>query len=136
MKERVRAIIKKGDDTLLIHRIKKGREYWVFPGGGVEEADKSKEAALIRECAEELGVEVSVGNLFTVYGLSETNEVQHEFFYDCEIISGTLGTGTGPEFQKGAGYEGMYALEWIPLADFPLRNIQPEEVKRKLIGGA
>jgi 8-oxo-dGTP diphosphatase len=133
MKERVRAIIKNGNAILLIHRIKKGREYWVFPGGGVENTDKNKETALVRECREELGVEVQVGNLLTRYELGESDEKQCEYFYFCEIIGGILGTGAGPEFQNETNYEGLYALEWVPLDGFLLKSIQPEEVKKKLL---
>ena len=133
MKERVRAIIKMGDEILLIHRIKKEREYWVFPGGGIEKNDENKKTALIRECSEELGVKVRVGALFASSVLGEPGNEQCEYFYSCDIIGGELGTGSGPEFQKGTNYEGMYALEWISLDDFPLKNIQPAEIKEKLL---
>ena len=132
MKKRVRAIIKKGEEILLIHRIKKKKEYWVFPGGGVDKTDKDKGSALIRECEEELGVDIQVGNLFTTYEFGDDDEKQYEYFYFCEIVGGKLGTGSGPEFQKGTHYEGEYALEWIPLKDFLSKNIQPENVKKEL----
>ncbi len=132
MKERVRAIIKEGENILLIHRIKKGRGYWVFPGGGTKKTDIDHKSALIRECDEELGVSVRVGGLFITYEFGEAGKEQHEYFYFCEITSGELGTGSGPEFQKGTHYEGVYALEWIPLKDFLTKNIQPEKVKKEL----
>lgn len=134
MKERVRAIIKKGEEILLIHRIKKETEYWVFPGGGVEKTDKDKKTALVRECKEELGVKVHINDLFTIHKIGSVGEGQCEYFYFCEIISGVLGTGSGPEFQEGTSYKGMYAMEWISLEDFSSKNIQPEEVKKKLVG--
>jgi 8-oxo-dGTP pyrophosphatase MutT (NUDIX family) len=132
MKKRVRAIIKEGDKILLIRRIKKGREYWVFPGGGVEKTDTDHKSALIRECDEELGVEVRVGGLVTTYEFGEAGKEQCEYFYSCEITGGELGTGSGPEFQEGTHYEGIYALEWVPLKDFSSTNVQPEEVKWEL----
>lgn len=132
MTERARAIIKKDNEILLIHRIKKGREYWVFPGGGIEESDKNNEAALTRECKEELGVDVLVGDLFTTSSLGDVGKEQLEHFYYCEITGGKLGTGTGPEFQEGTNYEGMYSLEWVSLSNFSSKNIQPENVKKKL----
>ena len=132
MKERVRAIIKEGGNILLIHRIKKGREYWVFPGGGIEKNDADRKSALARECKEELGVDIQVSGLFSIYELGEIGKEQHEYFYFCKIIGGEFGAGSGPEFQGGTHYEGMYALEWIPLKDFSTKNIQPEEVKKKL----
>lgn len=134
MKKRVRAIIRKENNILLIHRIKKGKEYWVFPGGGVEDIDENNNTALIRECKEELGLDVLIGDLFTIYNnLEASSEKQEEYFYFCKITGGELGTGTGLEFQQGAGYEGMYALEWMALEDFSLKNIQPEEVKKEII---
>jgi len=131
MKERVRAIIRQNDSILLIHRVKKGREYWVFPGGGVEESDSDRVAALIRECWEELGVNIRVSALFDAQVYGEGDNTQTEYFYFCEIINGMLGTGTGPEFQEGS-LGGMYKLEWVPLEKFPSKNIQPESVKEKL----
>ena len=133
MKIRVRAIVKEDENVLLIHRIKKDREYWVFPGGGVEKSDADQKSALARECKEELGVNVRVGNLFTTYEFGDiSKEQQCEYFYYCEIIGGKLGTGSGPEFQEGTHYEGMYILEWVPLKDFSSTNVQPKEVKIKL----
>ena len=133
MNTRVRAIIRKENAILLIHRIKKGREYWVFPGGGVEKDDGNMEVALIRECKEELGVEVRIGDLFTSTILEEIDKEQREFFYFCEVTGGKIGTGSGPEFQKSTGYEGMYVLEWISMEDLPLKDIQPAEVKERLL---
>jgi len=132
MEERVRAIIKEGGNILLIHRVKKGREYWVFPGGGAEKTDADHKSALARECKEEIGVDIQVSDLFSIYELGEAGKGQREYFYFCKITGGKLGTGSGPEFQEGTHYEGMYVLEWIPLIDFSIKNIQPEEVKKKL----
>ena len=80
MNTRVCAIIVQGQTLLLIHRVKGGREYWVFPGGGLEEADGSPENGLQRECLEELGVEVEVGLLFAEDVFDGPNEKQHQFF--------------------------------------------------------
>ena len=39
------------------------REEWELPGGRIEPDDRSPQVALGRECAEELGIDVSVGEL-------------------------------------------------------------------------
>lgn len=124
MDRRIRAIIIENDNVLLIHRIKRGGGYWVFPGGGIEESDKTPESALRRECLEELGVSVNVGTI-----LVQNND---EVFYMCSIIGGELGSGDGPEFQNGTAYEGMYALEWLPLKALANYNVLPEAVKNIL----
>lgn len=51
MKERVRAVLVTAADTMLVVRRTKPDlpAYWVFPGGGVEPSDESREAALHRE---------------------------------------------------------------------------------------
>ena len=135
MSARVRAVILEGDSVLLIHRIKRGQEYWVFPGGGIEQGE-TPEAALQRESREELGVEVRVGRQLAVHQLNlESKDQQQEIFYFCSIIGGKLGSGRGPEFQKGTSYEGMYVPEWVALAKIPQCCVMPEVIKKKLLEG-
>ncbi|HEX8974044.1 MAG TPA: NUDIX domain-containing protein [Patescibacteria group bacterium] len=131
MKTRVRAIIFIESGVVLIHRIKKGNEYWVFPGGGVEEGEDNIKA-LIRECKEELGVVVNVNEMFCEVPFGDD---QLELFFKCQIASGTLGTGDGPEFKEGTLYEGEYSLEIIPFDALCNFNILPEMVRDKLIKG-
>lgn len=133
MKTRVRAIIIQDGSILLIHRLKEGQEYWVFPGGGMEESDATPENALERECLEEIGVTVEVGKLFA----DDTNDLlpekSREMFFSCRILSGEIGTGTGPEFQPGGNYKGSYGFEWIPLAGLAQYNVKPETIKLKVV---
>lgn len=128
MKKKVRAIIIENSSVLLIHRNKHGREYFVFPGGSVEESDKDNAIALSRECKEELGVDVSIGNLVTSSIFNAGGEPQQEMFYLCSITGGELGTGDGPEFQDKTGYKGTYTLCWISRDSFEGKNIQPANV--------
>mgnify|MGYP001584071705 FL=1 len=134
MQVRVRAIVVQNNALLLIHRVKKNKEYWVFPGGGVEEGETEK-TALVREAREELGVEIVVGEQFTVYklGSSTSSPAQQEVFYFCVITGGKLGSGSGPEFQRDTVYEGMYALEWVPFTEMSRMEILPEAVKNKFL---
>ncbi len=129
MKRRVRAVIIDNGLVLLVHRIKEGEEYWVFPGGGMEKEDGNNNTlTLKRECKEELGVDVEVGDLFE----RVIKEDEEELFYFCTITGGAVGTGKGPEFKKGSGYKGSYTLEWHPLQDFSSKKILPEIIKQKL----
>ncbi|HVY67651.1 MAG TPA: NUDIX domain-containing protein [Patescibacteria group bacterium] len=129
MTQRVRAIIKQGGKLLLIRRRKPGLpDYWVFPGGGVEAADSGLKAALARECREELGVQISVGDRF--YSMEEANARQSFFF--AVITGGVLGTGAGPEFKEGSGYTGEYLIEWVNLSQLSRLNVLPKEVADRL----
>ena len=60
----VRAVIFDGDNIITMFRSKKKddgtrKEYYVIPGGGVEEGE-SLEEALIREIKEELGIDIEI----------------------------------------------------------------------------
>lgn len=60
-KVNVSCVIKKDYDFLLIKRADDEEVfpgYWGIPGGTVEPADTTLEDALVRECAEEVGVEI------------------------------------------------------------------------------
>jgi 8-oxo-dGTP pyrophosphatase MutT (NUDIX family) len=133
MKKRVRAVIAEEDRYLLIHRTKGEREYWVFPGGGVEEEDDSLEMALQRECEEELGVQVEVGEFFTHTYFEMEGETHEQHIFHCRIVGGVVGTGQGPEFQEDSGYAGTFVPEWVHRKEMAEKRILPEEVKKLIL---
>ena len=59
MREAARGIVFKDGGIILIHRIKekegKKKEYYVFPGGGIE-GEETHNEAVIREVLEETGI--------------------------------------------------------------------------------
>ncbi len=131
--ERVRAIIIKEGRILLIKRVKKGDSYWVVPGGGVESGE-DHERAILRECHEELGVNVSMGDFFCDK-VSEKPQIfgQREFFYNCSIVGGKVGNGNGPEFYDDKAYEGEHIVEWVELKNLPEVDLRPAIIKEKII---
>ncbi len=133
--KRVRSIIIEDDKVLLIHRFKNGHEYWVFPGGGIDDTDKSLEDGLKRECLEELGVNVKVGDFFMKkFYILDNFQGQVQYFYRCNIVSGEVGTGTGPEW-SGRDVEkyGNYEVLWVPISDLKDKIVYPFEVRDKII---
>lgn len=54
-------IIHKGKILLVKHR-KEGREYWLLPGGGLEN-NETVEMCAVREAMEETGLNISLGKL-------------------------------------------------------------------------
>lgn len=132
MRRTVRAIIIEKELVLAVKRVKNNETYWVFPGGGVEENENDK-YALDRECKEELGVNVEVGDLFfqCEYDNPQFGK-QDEYFYISKIIDGELGTGDGPEFQENAKYEGTREIEWLKIKNIERYNIRPSKIKSKL----
>jgi ADP-ribose pyrophosphatase YjhB (NUDIX family) len=130
MTTRVRAVIIENNKILLLKRKKDNIVYWVLPGGQVENGEIN-ELALARECREELGVQVKVKELVHEM-LSQKPEIygQSEYFFNCEIVGGTLGSGIGPEWQSNSGYKGSYKIEWIDLGHLSEIDLKPEEMKK------
>ncbi len=60
---------------------------WEFPGGK-REAGETFEQCLVREIREELGVEISVGELFEEIRHDYLEKSVHLKFFICTIISG------------------------------------------------
>ena len=61
---------------------------WEFVGGKVEPGE-SKEAALIRECREELDVEISVGDIFMDVVHEYPDITVHLTIFQARIVKGT-----------------------------------------------
>jgi len=125
---RASAIIVKDNQILLVHRRKEGREYWVLPGGGIEEGEAGEEA-IKREVKEETGLSCKEIKLaFKTQTYKGGNE--HPFYF-CETEEGKVKLG-GPEAKKHSK-DNWYQLEWIELKQIPAINLVPESVKNKLI---
>lgn len=88
-----RAVIFKDNQVLLIYRERDGEQYYVFPGGKIEE-EETKEECVIRECQEELGINIDVKKY--LYEVKGEDFIQH--FFLCEWLSGELGTGDSSEY--------------------------------------
>lgn len=141
MRIRVAGLIEMENGFALMHRIdvkkKEGSkqpygEYYVFPGGGVEENDKTYEDGVKREIFEEFGIEVDVKEKLYY---RKINEELEEYVYRCIYKSGTLGTGTGPEFSGDPKYaeRGKYIPTIVPKSDIKNIRLLPEEFKEKLV---
>jgi 8-oxo-dGTP diphosphatase len=125
-------IIIQDGKILLIRRVK-NTEYWVFPGGGIEDGE-NHEIALRREAAEEMGVEIEIGEKFCEekWQISETEEALNHF-YLCKIVGGELGTGNGPEWQSDGGYIGEYHIEWRKISELFHLDLKPNSVRDLVI---
>jgi 8-oxo-dGTP diphosphatase len=75
----VAAALVDGERRILLQQRAPGRAMaglWEFPGGKVEEGE-SPEAALARELAEELGIDVEIGSLTPAVFASADNDGRH-----------------------------------------------------------
>lgn len=89
---------------------------WEFVGGKVE-AGETKEAALIRECQEELAVTLSVGDVFM--------EVVHEYpdiTVQLTLFNATIAEGVPQKLEHND-------ICWITPAEIPQYDFCPADVE-------
>lgn len=86
----VAALIRQGDKFMIFQRpVTKTRAFqWEFVGGKVE-AGETLEEALIRECMEEIGVTVKVGDIFMEVDHEYPDITIHLTLFNAEIAEGT-----------------------------------------------
>lgn len=119
------SVIIEGDKVAVIKRNREGEEYYVFPGGGIEN-DETPEQATIRETFEELGVHIGIKEHL---GTVEFNGLQH--FFLAKIVDGIFGTGQGEEFERNRN-RGQYEPMWIPISDLESLDVRPIEIAIKI----
>ncbi|MGD7022363.1 NUDIX hydrolase [Rossellomorea vietnamensis] len=117
-------VIIDGRKILLIKRVKRHEQYFVFPGGGIETGETPEEAA-IREAKEELGVDVELKDCISII---EFNGMQ--YYFHAKITAGRIGEGKAAEFQEPD--RGIYEPVWILIEEFPLKDIRPQEMAGRI----
>lgn len=90
MRTRAGIILIENDKVALIERHRAGLDYYVFPGGGVDEGETPEQAA-IREAREELGVEVAIKQKVAIIHFDLSTQV----YFLVERVGGEFGTGAG-----------------------------------------
>lgn len=107
----VLAIIFLEESVLLIKR--RDVPVWVLPGGGIEEGE-SGEDAIIRECKEEIGVQVEVVRLVATY--TGGFFIKPVYLFECKVVTGLI-------------FPGIEAKEasYFPLTNLPKQIPPPFE---------
>lgn len=96
----VRAIVLDEENRMLmVKQHHDGKDIWMVPGGGIEEGEGAREAA-VREVKEETGLDVNVTRL--VWHVEEVSARGQRFvdFFLADVVGGTLGLGEDPEFDE------------------------------------
>ncbi len=133
MRIRAGIVLVQDGKVALIERHRAGMDYYVFPGGGVDEGETSEQAAA-REAMEELGIEVAIKQKVAEIQLGQKSR---QFYFLVEQTGGEFGTGTGEEYTDSDPAdpgEGIYIPVWMPIEKLSeYKNIYPESVASLVI---
>jgi len=122
------AVVWGGDRVLVVKRHFEGRDYAVMPGGGVEEGE-SAAAAVVRELREETSLVARVDRLLWTL---EHDDRTASYFLMTDVRSTPL--LSGPEAEAHCS-ENSFELTWARLDQLDLLNLQPVEIRTRLVGG-
>jgi len=133
MRVRAGIVLIKENKVALIERHRAGLDYFVFPGGGVDEGETPEQAA-IRETMEELGIEVVIKQKVAEINLGPKSR---QIYFLVEHVGGEFGTGTGEEFTDSDPNdpdEGIYVPIWMLIDELPRHtNIYPVDVSKLVV---
>ena len=133
MRIRAGIVLIQDGKVALIERHRAGLDYFVFPGGGVDEGESPEQAA-VREAMEELGIEVAIKQKVAEVKLGQKSR---QVYFLAEQIGGEFGTGNGEEYTDAdptSPEEGIYIPIWMPIGELLLRqNIYPVDVARLVV---
>ncbi len=132
MKKRVssRAIIIEDGKLLAMFRRKikedgSVKEYYVIPGGGLEE-NETLEENVIRELKEEFNVDIEIVKFLS----TEEYEDTIANYFLCKIINGTPKLG-GEELERMTS-ENYYEIRYIDLKDIDNYDINAKDIIKNL----
>ncbi|MEX0648157.1 MAG: NUDIX domain-containing protein [Balneolaceae bacterium] len=131
---RVSALIISNDHIVLVKQKVPTRPdpVWLPPGGGVETGEYS-EQALVREVEEETNLTLQKTELKYVHEFVEPPYHAVELYFIAGEFSGTLKTGSDPEFEKHE--QQILQSLWVPLEEVNHIELYPEFLRDSLLSG-
>jgi 8-oxo-dGTP diphosphatase len=122
--QRCAGIVLKNESVLFMYRKKNGREFYVLPGGHMQEGEKAEDT-MAREIMEEASINVKEVRL--AFEFRDYIKDNFDYYFLCEYESGELQLG-GEEVQKNSA-ENVYELRWVEFANISELNILPKAAK-------
>ncbi|WP_100404098.1 NUDIX domain-containing protein [Bacillus sp. FJAT-42315] len=131
-----KAIIIEGDKVLLTKNQDDDGYFYLFPGGGQEHGETIHQA-LVRECIEEVGKEVDIGELLHIreyigknheHASFDFHAHQVEYYFVCHLV-GDVGDDNKPTNPDSH----QVGIEWVPIHDLLQYRIYPKEIRKHII---
>ena len=119
-----RAVIRRGDEVLLAHRI--GEANTFLPGGHVEPGEYARDA-LRRELSEELGVDSVIGDFIGVIEHKFTDRKGRRYEEVNLIFEASI------EARDVASAEGHLEFIWAKPGEFKVRTLLPSSLQGLLV---
>jgi len=129
-----KAIIVKDEKLLAIKMQGEGAVFYILPGGGQEHGENLHQT-LERECLEEIGTKVEIGELAFIreyIGKNHEFAVRHkgvhaiDFMFLCKVDQETFDNGSNPDNEQ-------IGVEWLPIKELLQYNLYPRALRTQLI---
>lgn len=105
------------------HYRKERYDFWVAPGGGVQDGEDAKSASA-REALEEAGIVVEPKKVAVIEELENPHEKGCKLWFHCEMKGGELSTEPA-----SAEREGIIDVQFLSRADLASKVVFPSVVK-------
>lgn len=124
-------IFDENKNILMVRQEHEGRNIWMVPGGGIEDQEDARQAA-VREVKEETGLDVSIGKLiWHVEEVSPERGQRFVNFFLANIVGGTLALGKDPEL--GENEQVMREIRFLSKEELTkLENVYPDYLRGEL----
>ncbi len=131
-----KAIIIQGEKVLLTKNQDNDGYFYLFPGGGQEHGETIQQA-LIRECMEEVGQQVELGELLHVreyigknheYASADFDVHQVEYYFISKIVNETK-----DHIEPSNPDSHQVGIEWIAINDLPEYRVYPKTLRKYII---
>lgn len=141
----VKAIIIEEDRLLLTKNLDEEGYFYLFPGGGQELGETFHET-LQRECLEETGLQVEIGELEFIreyigenheYAATDSAIHQVEFYFKCQLKmieqeEAQLKKSTNQAIPTNPD-ECQVGLEWVPLSQLLNYRLYPRDIRGHIL---
>jgi len=130
-----KAIIVNNKRILLIRKEQDEKVYYTFPGGG-QNHNESLEETVKRECLEEVGYDVLVGDIIFIRDYIANN---HEFrdkspdFHQLEMMFECTVLNINDQHEITEADENQTGMVWLSVDEIPTANIYPKAIRKSLV---